>query len=116
MLKAQGVDRLGAHIERNIAQAAYLESRVARESELELLAPVPLNLVNFRFRVAGANADAVNKEILVRLQEDGIAVPSGTTIRGQFAIRVAITNHRSANSDFDALVDAVLRIGRELTA
>lgn len=116
MLKAQGTDRLGAHIERNIQQAAYLESRVARESELELLAPVPLNLVNFRFRVDGPNTDAVNKEILVRLQEDGIAVPSGTTINGKFAIRVAITNHRSDNSDFDALVDAVLRLGKELTA
>jgi hypothetical protein len=35
-------------------------------------------------------------------------------LQGRFAIRVAITNHRSRRSDFDALVEAVLRIGKAL--
>lgn len=117
-MRAQGTDLLGEHIARNIKQAQYLASLVAKEPMLELLAPVPLNLVNFRYRAAGLDADALNalnRNILVRLQEDGIAVPSGTMIRGQFAIRVAITNHRSENSDFDALVAGVLDLGRQLT-
>lgn len=117
-MRAQGTDLLGAHIARNIKQAQYLESLVAKESELELLAPVPLNLVNFRYKSAGLSTDALNelnRKILVRLQEDGIAVPSGTVIRGQFAIRVAITNHRSEDSDFEALVAGVLKLGRQLT-
>jgi hypothetical protein len=33
-------------------------------------------------------------------------------IRGKFAIRVAITNHRSQQEDFDALVAGVLALGR----
>ena len=53
---------------------------------------------------------------LVRLQERGIAVPSGTVLDGKFAIRVAITNHRSRREDFDLLVDAVAQLGRELSA
>lgn len=117
-MRAQGTDLLGAHIARNIRQAQYLEALVAKEPQLELLAPVPLNLVNFRYRAAGLDGEALNtlnRNILVRLQEDGIAVPSGTMIRGQFAIRVAITNHRSENSDFDALVAGVLDLGRQLT-
>lgn len=118
-LRAQGSDLLGRHIARNIEQAQYLESLVRRTPELELLAPVPLNIVNFRFVARGrdrAALDTLNREILVRLQEEGIAVPSGTIIGGQFAIRVAITNHRSTRADFDALVDGVLRLGRELDA
>ena len=94
-LRAQGSELLGAHIGRNIAQAQYLGGLVAREAELELLAPVPLNLVNYRFRAPGLDTDALNalnRNILVRLQEDGIAVPSGTVIRGQFAIRVRNRN------------------------
>ncbi len=116
-LRTHGSELIGRHIARNIAQARYLETLVRAEGELELLAPVPLNLVNFRYVKPGLDAsalDALNKEILVRLQEDGIAVPSGTTIRGKFAIRVAITNHRSEDGDFQALVQGVLALGREL--
>jgi glutamate/tyrosine decarboxylase-like PLP-dependent enzyme len=115
--RASGTDLLGAHIGRNIGQARYLEALVAKRPELELVAPVPLNIVNFRFVAPGRDAaalDALNREILIQVQERGIAAPSGTTIRGRFAIRVAITNHRSREADFDALVDAVVALGREL--
>ena len=44
----------------------------------------------------------------------GIAAPSSTSLGGRFAIRVAITNHRSTRADFDALADAVLSLGKEL--
>lgn len=117
--RAAGTDLLGAHIGRNIGQARYLESLVAKRPELELLAPVPLNIVNFRYAPKGLDdkaLDALNREILIQIQERGIAAPSGTTIRGRFAIRVAITNHRSNESDFDALVEAVTALGQELSA
>jgi len=118
-LKASGLDLLGAHIARNVRQAAGLAARVAAASDLELLAPAPLNIVNFRYAPPGHPAealDALNREILLRLQERGIAVPSGTTIRGRYAIRVAITNHRSTDADFSALIDGVRAIGTELTS
>ena len=117
-MRAQGTDLLGQHIARNIDQAAYLERLVRANASLELLAPVPLNLVNFRYVKSGMSDDALtalNREILVQLQERGIATPSGTTIRGKFAIRVAITNHRSQTADFDALVAGVLQLGAELS-
>lgn len=38
-----------------------------------------------------------------------------TILGGRFAIRVCITNHRSELSDFDALVEAVLALGAEIT-
>ena len=116
-MRAQGTDLLGQHIDRNIAQARYLEGLVAAAPELELLAPVPLNIVNFRYAAEGLSEEALdllNRKILVRLQEDGIAAPSGTVVRGKYAIRVAITNHRSRDEDFDLLVREVLRLGREL--
>jgi glutamate/tyrosine decarboxylase-like PLP-dependent enzyme len=110
-LKTQGVDALVEQIEKNVEQASYLAERVESSAELELAAEVPLNLVCFRYRGA---SDPENKEILMRVQERGIAVPSGTVIEGRFAIRVAITNHRSRREDFDALVEAVVAIGREI--
>ena len=40
-----------------------------------------------------------NEEVLTQVQEAGIAVPSSTTLNGRFAIRVAITNHRTRRED-----------------
>jgi glutamate/tyrosine decarboxylase-like PLP-dependent enzyme len=117
-LKTHGADAWGRLVEQNVAQARHLRDRIAAEPRLELLAPVPLNIVCFRFiapRLDGPALDAVNQEILIRVQERGIAVPSSTVLGGRFALRVAITNHRSRREDFDRLVDAVLGAGKELT-
>ena len=83
-------------------------------SLLELVAPVPLNVVCFRYVRPGLSneeLDRTNETILIRLQEDGLAVPSGVRIGGKFALRVANVNHRTRKSDFDALVQNVLRLG-----
>jgi glutamate/tyrosine decarboxylase-like PLP-dependent enzyme len=117
-LRAVGTDTLGRHIARNVAQAHRLAALVQAHPELELLAPAPLNIVNLRYTAPGLDdtaLDALNREILISLQEDGVAVPSGTVIRSRFAIRVAIANHRSNDADFDALVEAVVQRGRSLT-
>ena len=59
----------------------------------------------------------LNRSIVLALQESGAFIVSGTTLAGgDFAIRVAITNHRSRHSDFAALVDAVVFTGRRLSS
>jgi len=109
-LKAHGVAAHARLIEQNVAQAAYLAELIEREPGMELLAPVTLNVVCFRARphgVAEAELNALNKEILLRVQESGAAVASSTALDGKFAMRVAITNHRSRREDFEVLVVAV---------
>jgi aromatic-L-amino-acid/L-tryptophan decarboxylase len=113
------VDKIGRVIRQNVAQAAYLGRRVAEAPDLELLAPVALNVVCFRYVAPGLHAaalDALNTELLTRLQESGVAAPSGTRVRGAYAIRCAITNHRSQMADFDLLLDETRRLGAALLA
>jgi glutamate/tyrosine decarboxylase-like PLP-dependent enzyme len=105
------VDAIVEQIEKNVEQSAYLVQLIERSKLLELVAEAPLNIVCFRY--CGAT-DAENKEILMRLQESGLAVPSGTMIDGRFAIRVANSNHRTLKEDFDLLVRAVEDLGREI--
>lgn len=117
-LKSEGADRYARQISQNVMQARYLDSLIGQRSELQLLAPTAMNIVNFRYCDAGVDDERLNRlneEILVRLHEGGIAAPSSTVLQGRFSIRVAICNHRSARSDFEALVDGVLRIGKELS-
>jgi aromatic-L-amino-acid decarboxylase len=61
-----------------------------------------------------AALNALSKQILVEMQEDGIAAPSGTLIGGKYVLHVAHTNHRSQQEDFDILVREVIRIGQGL--
>jgi aromatic-L-amino-acid/L-tryptophan decarboxylase len=113
-LKVHGMHAIGETISRTCRLARYLEQRVAETKELELLAPVGLNIVCFLYR--SADADSVNSRIVVELQESGVAAPSTTRINGDLGIRAAITNHRTNFSDIDALVDATLALGRTLEA
>jgi aromatic-L-amino-acid/L-tryptophan decarboxylase len=109
-LKEYGVAALAKVIDRNIEQAQYLERLVKASDKLEMLAPVPLNICCFRYRF-DSDCDALNEEIVVRLQESGIAVPSTTVLGGQLAIRVNLTNHRTRDADLDVLVEAVVGFG-----
>ena len=110
-----GVDKLGACIDENCRQAAYLGEKVEQSAQFELLAPVALNIVCFRFlSKAESNLDNLNRDIVVALQERGIAAPSTTLLDGKLAIRVNITNHRTDIQDLDLLLKEIQNIGNEL--
>ena len=123
-LKTHGIATHGALIAQNMEQAGYLQSLIEQHPELELLAPRPMNVVCFRYRpvaeplwesLDGDALDALNRSIVLALQESGSFIVSSTTLAGGvFAIRAAITNHRSRSSDFSALAKAVVRTGRSL--
>ena len=108
-LKVHGADAIGAVISRTCALARYLENQIIATPELELLAPVQLNIVCFRYR--GNDMDQLNAKIVVDLQESGIVAPSTTTIGQRLAIRAAIVNHRTDARDIDALVKGVVAFG-----
>jgi glutamate/tyrosine decarboxylase-like PLP-dependent enzyme len=118
-VKAYGMDRFAQQIEQNIDQAGYLESLVEAQPELELLAPVPLNIVCYRFKAPGMDDETLNefnRELMMRLHERSIAIPTYTMLNGKFALRAAIVNHRSTRADFDLLVEKTVTLGEELLA
>ncbi|WP_412026888.1 pyridoxal phosphate-dependent decarboxylase family protein [Deinococcus yunweiensis] len=123
-VKEHGLHRFGRMITRNVEQAHYFAGLVDADPQLERLAPVGLDIVCFRFNpgglagadLDGAALDALNREILMQLHEQGIAVPSYTTLHGRYCLRIAIANHRSVQDDFDVLAREVVRIGREVVA
>jgi aromatic-L-amino-acid decarboxylase len=117
--KVYGAEKLGQMISHTCALARHLQRRIEAEPALELLAPASLNIVCFRLRTDSGNpaqVDEINRQLLVAVQESGIAAPSSTRINDQFAIRAAIFNHRSTAENLDAMVDAVLKFGGALSA
>jgi aromatic-L-amino-acid decarboxylase len=104
-------------MEENIHQSKMLAEMVDADDAFELLAPVQLNIVCFRYRAPGLDEsalDAFNEELVVRLQESGIAVTSSTDIGGRRAIRVNITNHRTRREDMAILLDALKQLAQTM--
>jgi glutamate/tyrosine decarboxylase-like PLP-dependent enzyme len=110
-LIAYGADRIGAAVDHSCEMAQALAARVRAEARLQLMAPVNLNIVCFRYCGAAADLDRLNVDIVADIQEAGLAAPSTTVIDGKLVIRAAMVNHRIRASDVDALVDAVLQAG-----
>jgi glutamate/tyrosine decarboxylase-like PLP-dependent enzyme len=105
-LSAYGAQALGAIVETNCGLARHLAARITASNRLELLAPVPLNIVCFG--IAGFT-NAQTESLVADLQEEGRFAPSTTIINNRLAIRAAIVNHRTTIQDIDALADEILK-------
>ncbi len=118
-LKEHGTEKYKRIIRQNIAQAAYLEQLVNQSPELELMAPVALNIVCFRYMhedLSNEELNTLNKEILMTLHEEGRAITTYTMLGDAYVLRVANVNHRSRKEDFMQLVHDVIEIGNGLLA
>jgi glutamate/tyrosine decarboxylase-like PLP-dependent enzyme len=112
-IKEHGAKGLGAAIEANVHQARLLGDLIDADRDFELLAPVQLNIVCFRYRNADLDEhelDRFNDELVIALQESGEAVASSTTVGSHRAIRICIINHRTTDADLTYTLDAIKRL------
>jgi aromatic-L-amino-acid/L-tryptophan decarboxylase len=115
-LRYHGLGAFRRQIESDLELASYLAKRIESTPRLEVMAPVSLSAVCFRFvtampELSDAQLDAVNLKILNRVQRRGRVFISNATVRGHFALRACIVNHRTRPADVDAVVDEVIEVG-----
>jgi len=114
-----GLNGYKAAIEDNLSLAQYLADRVRSAPDLGLMAPPSLSVVCFRYLDPSLPDEeavgALNRALLERLQLGGEAFLTSTELRGRFVLRACIVNYKSTREDIDRMLDAVRRIGRELT-
>ena len=118
-LKEHGRAKYAGMIAQNNRHAAYLAELAEENPYLELTAPLSMSITCFRMIQPGWGEEALqslNKEILLRLQEEGIASPSSTILNGKYTLRIANVNQRTQREDMDLLVREVLRLGNQIIA
>jgi aromatic-L-amino-acid/L-tryptophan decarboxylase len=118
-LEEHGVAKFGRLIDQDLAHARYLTERIKATPDLSLCFPTAINIVCFRYDPGGLPDPALkrmNTEIMVRMQEAGVAAVSDTTVHGRHCLRAAINNHRTTRADLDFLIDEVARQGAALVA
>jgi aromatic-L-amino-acid/L-tryptophan decarboxylase len=99
VIRNYGVLGLQEMLRAQCALAQEQKERIERSGDFELLAPVPLNVLCFRYRppgVADEALNAMNAELLERVNRTGKAYCTHTTLGGRFAIRMVIGQARVA--------------------
>jgi len=116
-LRYHGLTAFRAAIAENIEQAKLLAKLIDAEPSLELLAPVELSAVCFRW--ANAETDTLNdlnEEILREVNQAGRVWLSNASIRGAVGLRACITNHRTTEQDVRTVVEEVLAAADRVSA
>lgn len=115
VIRTLGVEGIRAAVREHVRLAHELAEWVEEDPGFELLAPVPLSVVNFRHVPPGAAAedlDAVNEALADRVNASGEAFVTTTRIRGSLAIHAAVGNLATGEEDVRALWDLVRREAR----
>lgn len=120
-IKQWGLDGYAKAIERNIALAEHLASRVKHSGDLELVGTPGLSIVCFRYAPQKLRSDqprlnAINKALLDEMQLGGQAFVSSTVLDERFALRACIVNPYSREEDVDSLVALVRDAGERQIA
>lgn len=121
-LKTYGIEKFGLIMEQNVDQKNYFIQLIEQHSnEFQVLATGPLNIVCFRYIISRTNStdldllNKINKQLLINIQERGIAVVSPIVIdNDKFALRMCITNHRTKMSDMDQFMEQLIHLTNEL--
>jgi glutamate/tyrosine decarboxylase-like PLP-dependent enzyme len=112
-LKAYGRDGYREMVDHHIGLAQRVGAEIDAAPDFELLAPVQLNVVCFRYRpqgVAEADLDELNRRLGAAILADGRVFYGTTIYAGNVAFRPAISNWRTTEPD----VDLIVAVAREL--
>jgi aromatic-L-amino-acid decarboxylase len=117
-LRYHGFASFRNSIQKDLEHANRLGRLIAQAPALELLAPISLSAVCFRYVGSGGLAEAklnrLNFDIIRRVVERGRVYLSNATLRSKFCLRACIVNHRTTDSDIDAVLEEVLAAAREV--
>ena len=113
-----GVAAFRRAVAEGIALTARAEEYVRTSELLRVASPASLGVVCFRFDPKGhdLSEDALertNRAVQARLISSGTAFTSSTRLRGRYALRFCILNHRTEWTDVRETLEAIERFGLE---
>ena len=117
VLRAFGEDGIAERLRLHCELARDFAGMVHYEGGWELMAPVPLSLVCFRYAPRGANESEIaraNAVIMERVNANGRAYLSHTKLRDKYTLRLAIGNIRTDRSHVEAVWQELRNAAKEL--
>jgi aromatic-L-amino-acid/L-tryptophan decarboxylase len=117
-LRYHGLEAFRESIKNDLAHARRLAESIVEQPELQLVAPVELSAVCFRYLGKGGLSEAelnrLNSAILKRINERGRLYLSNATLRAKFCLRACVVNHRTSDADIDSVAPEILAAAAEV--
>lgn len=114
-----GTEKLKRVIEDNISQMKALGVVIEEAPDFQLMAPVSLSIVCFRYipsdqELSDEDLDLLNSRILQQIEKLGKFFITGTKIHGKIIFRACSVNHRTTMNDTMDLFEHIREIGSGL--
>ncbi|HEY0169116.1 MAG TPA: aspartate aminotransferase family protein [Jatrophihabitans sp.] len=118
VLRQLGRRGLRELIGRHLELARELAQLIEDSPELELMAPLSLSVVTFRFLAPGVGEQdgmsRLNRAIEAAVQTDGRVFLTSTRLREGVVLRACVLHYDTGSADLVKLVEVVCEIGRDL--
>ena len=113
-LRYHGLNAFRAAIQQDLDHAQHLAAAIEDSQSLELFGPVELSAVCFRHLLNGDASEETrnrfNLALLKHIVARGKVYLSNAELKGKFCLRACIVNHRTKETDIDAVVREVLEV------
>ncbi len=119
VLRSYGIEGLQEKIRYHIRIASGLAEMISGESDFEILAPVVIAVVCFRFNPAGYNEDqvnALNEKLNHQLNDTGKLYLSHTVLNGRYTLRMVTAQTNVTSGHVERAWDLIKRTARGLNS
>jgi len=105
VIRSYGVEGLKEMIRRHIALAQELAGEIERTDDFELLAPIPVNLICFRYAPSGVSDEkkmaSLNQQLMERINDSGKLYLTHTRLNGVFSLRLCLGQTQLNKADVE---------------
>jgi aromatic-L-amino-acid/L-tryptophan decarboxylase len=118
-VKTFGMKRFRMAIQNSLDLVKEAEAYIRKSNSLELLTSANLGIVCFRINPSGYDLDMkklerLNNDVSDDIIESGYAMVSSTRLRGEFALRLCVMNHRARREDVLGVLKAMEETAQRL--
>ncbi len=117
VIRSYGVEGLQEKVRYHISLAANLEKLIKEEPDFEILAPVVISVVCFRYKPKGYSDEelnAVNEKLNHLLNDSGLIYLTHTVLNGKYTLRMVTAQTEVTMDHVEKAWDLILSFARKL--
>ena len=101
VIRSYGISGIQEKLREHMQLAQWLYEKLDEHPQFELLAPMPLNTICFRYLPASGDIDTANEQLMQKINDSGKAFLSHTKLNGAFTIRIVIAQTNVKKTDVE---------------
>ncbi len=118
VIRSFGVKGLQEMVRRHLSFARYVKEQIEKSDDFELLAPVSVSLVCFRYHPAGTDdldrLNRLNESLLAKLNATGKLYMTHTKLNGAYTLRMVIAQTYVQREDISAAWELIQSTARQM--